>query len=403
MKRSFAEYDQNTTTQTGTKAKFSNISNSYAIKFLFSEAEMRAVVLHGADIQQMSGATLSTTGEFYPATSFQELNIAGPDAEAVLSAAIYTLTHIVQIEGALTNGEGSVPDGECRLRTVVPTKAAAGIIGKGGSNIAQIRAATQLYVHVDKTAVPPDGGLLSEQIVSLSGPLAGLQHGLAMVLDHVHSMVGEHWFAAWALSTNVGMEIPGIALELTGKGMRGGKGEGDAGSPFGGKGPSLGVSGEVCKHFARSGWCKFGEACWHVHSGGPAPVQAGAYAVTAGAGGAAAAGAGGGKPSAQEILQALGLGGVPESKGDSAAAAYQAAAAGSSGSICRFFASGQCSFGESCRNLHVAGATPNKPVSQEICMFFQKSGWCKWGDTCHHIHVGGPAAATGLGPSEQGR
>lgn len=383
MKRSFADYDPHSAAQAGTKAKFSNVgssSSSYAIKFLFDDAEMRAVVLHGADIQQLSGATLSTTGELYPATAFQELNIAGPDAEAVLSAAIYTLTHIVQSEGGLTNGEGSVPDGECRLRTVVPTKAAAGIIGKGGSNIAQIRAATQLYVHVDKTMIPPDGGLLSEQVVSLSGPLAGLQSGLAMVLDHVHSMVGEHWFGAWALSTNVGMEIPGIALELTGKGMRGGRGEGDTSSPFGGKGSSIGSSGEICQHFARSGWCKHGDGCFHIHSGGPAQQD------------------GGGRPSAHEILQALGLGGVPESsKGFSAVAPHQNAGVGSSGTICRFFASGQCKFGDSCKNLHVAGAAPNKSVSQEICMAFQRLGWCKWGDGCHHIHAGGLAAPTGKG------
>lgn len=388
MKRSFAEYGQ--PAPSGPPAKIPNTGSSYAIKFLFSEAEMRAIVLNGAEIQQMSGATLSTTGELYPATAFQELNISGPDGEAVLSAAIYTLTHIVQTEGALTSGEGSVPDGECRLRTIVPTKAAAGIIGKGGSNIAQIRAATQLYVHVDKTALPPDGGLLSEQIVSLSGSLSGLQNGLAMVLDHVHNMVGEHWFAAWALSSNVGMEFPGIALDLTGKGMRGGKGEwggkgdGGGGSPFGGAGGGKGASGEACQHFARTGWCKFGDACFHSHVGGPAGGKGGG-AAAAGAGGFSGGGfSGGDDASAQAILQALGLG-MPGVKGFSdgpmqgAAAAYAAAASGasggSSGTICKFFASGNCSFGESCRNLHVPGAVAGKATpSGEACMHFQRTG-----------------------------
>lgn len=402
MKRSFAEYSQNSAAQRGPSVKVPNTGSGYAVKFLFSEAEMRAVVLHGAEIQELSGATLSTTGEFYPATAFQELNISGPDAEAVLSAAIYTLTQIVKVEGALTNGEGSVPDGECRLRTVVPTKAAAGIIGKGGSNIAQMRATTQLHLHVDKTALPPDGGLLSEQIVSLSGPLVGLQTGLAMVLDHVHNMVGEHWFAAWALSSNVGLQFEGVALDLTGKGMRGGKG-GEL-SPTGGKGPGLSVSGEVCKFFARSGWCKFGDACWHVHSG--AAQQSGGAAVQSSSGKGFNSGFSplddgrGGADSAQAILQALGLGGVTKSNNGSVVSAYPATAAGSSGSICRFFASGHCSFGESCRNLHVATA-PDTPEAREICMFFQKSGWCKWGDACHHTHTGGPAA--GGGPGEQYR
>lgn len=396
MKRSFAEYNQASTAQAGTRAKVPSTGNGYAVKFLFSEPEMRAIVQHGAEIQELSGATLSTTGELYPATAFQELNISGPDAEAVLSAAIYTLTRIVQVEGALTNGEGSVPDGECRLRTVVPTKAAAGIIGKGGANIAQMRATTQLYVHVDKTALPPDGGLLSEQIVSLSGPLAGLQTGLAMVLDHVHNMVGEHWFAAWALSSNVGMHFEGIMLDLSGKGMRGCKGGELANNSLGGKGPGIGVSGEVCKFFARSGWCKFGEACWHVHSGVAQQGVGAAAQPSSGKGfssGFSPLDSSGGTDPAQAILQALGLGSVSESNENFASRAYPAAvAAGASKTICRFFASGQCSFGENCRNLHVNGTVPNKPESQEICMFFQKSGWCKWGDGCHHIHVGGPNA-----------
>lgn len=457
MKRSFMEYDPEGLAQAGAEAKMPTTGNSFAMKFLFSEAEMRAIGQQGAEIQQMSGATLATTGEYYPATYFQELNIAGPNTEAVLSAAIYVLAHIVQVEGAVTNGEENVPHGEGRLRTVVPTKAAAAVIGKGGANIAQIRAITQLHVHVEKTAVPPDGGLQSEQIVSLSGPLAGLQDGLAMILEHVHACVVEPWFASWASSTNVGLEFTGIALELSGKGMRGGKGEALLGSPFGGKdfggkgagmsafggGQSLGVSGEVCKFFAQAGWCKFGDTCRHMHSGGPAvPINqpppgghmhsggslngagevcgffakagwckfgaACRYAHTGGTG------VGGSQPSAQAILDALGLGG---GKGDASSqglggqqAAEQAAAqqaalsmtgahAGSSGNICRFFASGLCNFGSSCRNLHIAGAEPNKPnPSGEVCRFFQKSGWCQWGDNCHHAHVGGPPGGPTGGP-----
>lgn len=398
MKRSFAEYSRASTAQVGTRAKVPSTGNGYAVKFLFSEPEMRAIVRHGAEIQELSGATLSTTGELYPATAFQELNISGPDAEVVLSSAIYTLTRIVQVEGALTNGEGSVPDGECRLRTVVPTKAAAGIIGKGGANITQMRATTQLHVHVDKTALPPDGGLLSEQIVSLSGPLAGLQTGLAMVLDHVHNMVGEHWFAAWALSSNVGLHFEGVALDLSGKGMRGGKGGELANNSLSGKGPGLAVSGEVCKFFARSGWCKFGEACWHVHSGGVAQHGVSAAAQPSSGTGFSPAfspfdESRGGTDPTQAILQALGLGSVSESNGSAASRAYPAAVAASARkTICRFFALGQCAFGENCRNLHVDGAVPNKPESRELCIFFQKSGWCKWGDGCHHIHVGGPNA-----------
>lgn len=454
VKRSFSEYAEDNFVEDGPEAKIQAMGNSFAMKFLFSEAEMRAIGQQGEEIQQMSGATLATTGELYPSTSFQELNIAGPNTEAVLSAAVYALAHIVQVEGAVTNGEEDVPHGEGRLRIVVPTKSAASVIGKGGSTIAHIRAITKLYVHVDTAKVPPDAGPLSEQIVSLSGPLVGLQDGLATILEHVFEMVGEPWFAAWASSTNVGLEFPGIALELSGKGMHGG-------TPLGGKGgpvninaeESLGISGEVCQFFSRSGWCRWGDACRHVHSGGPAvpinqPLQSAFPSGSAGGttgevcdffskagwckfadacryvhpGGGATVGsaaAGGSGASAVSILNAFGVRGeAPKptsavgisaprptsSVGFSAprptsTVGFSAPAPSQSGEVCRFFQkNGWCMRGDGCWHVHVegpAGATGvGAPTgAREVCQFFMKTGTCKWGDSCHHSHDGSMAGA----------
>jgi len=395
VKRSFSEYDEDGWAEHGPEAKVLTPGNSFAMKFLFSEAEMRAIGQQGEEIQSMSGATLATTGELYPSTAFQELNIAGPNTEAVLSAAVYALAHIVQIEGAVTNGEEDVPHGEGRLRTVVPTKSAASVIGKGGANIAQIRAATNLYIHVDTAKVPPDGGVLSEQIVSLSGPLVGLQDGLAMVLEHVHEMIGEPWFAAWASSTNVGLEFPGISLELHGKGMHGGKGEavagGKGGSPVNiNADASLGVSGEVCQFFVRSGWCRWGEECRHIHSGGPSiPITQPEQLAFPSPGGRYMQGSdakGSGAP-AVSILSAFGIRGeAPKGIGD------KPIVQSVSGEVCRFFQkAGWCQRGAACWHAHVAGPDTPRDVPPtgpppEACQFFLKTGTCKWGSSCRYIH-----------------
>lgn len=442
MKRTFTEYDEDGSAESGRDAKAQlSEGNSFAMKFLFSEVEMRAIGQQAGEIQEMSGATLATTGELYPATAFQELNIAGPNTEAVLSAAIYAIAHIVQVEGGVTNGEEGVPPGDGRLRTVVPMKAAAAVIGKGGANIIAIRTASKLHVHVETAKVPPDGGLLSEQIVSLSGPLAGLQDGLAMVLEHVHELIVEPWFSTWASGTNVGLEFPDVVFDLSGKGMR--KGLGMPGKGFSTDitaDTSLGVTGEVCQFFTRSGWCRWGEACRHVHSGGPAipiglpsvgGVDSSVFSVAAGAagevcefyakagwckfgdacryvhkqagvssptaGGAAATGLGVARPSAISVLNAFGVGVGGGASGAAAPAAQNTQQ--SSGDICRFFQkAGWCKHGSECRQAHVGVPTVATGVpptgAREACRIFQTTGLCKWGASCHHMHVGGPAGST---------
>jgi len=370
MKRSFDHVDQDSSNKSG-----------MAMKFLFSTGEMQAAQGSGGsaihNIEQLTGASITTNGLTYPGLTFplQELKCSGSSTEVVLGAIIHVLAQILQETGCLTNGEEDVLPGDARLKTVVPTKAAAGIIGRGGDNIKQMRAVTGLHIHLDKSPIPPNGGDIAEQLVTLSGNLAGIQSALPMLAEQVALYAPEPWFPAWAESSNAGTQLPGIELEVDGKGMKGG-GKGNAAgqisAPAGG-GTSLAMSGELCQFFARSGWCKYGDECKHSHVVG------------------AAAGAGG------SVSQAPVVSVAP------------------SGESCLFFAkSGWCKFGDNCKHSHQTGA-PTANVSSplaaspvtgfgkgalpaavqpqehttEVCQFFARSGWCKYGDQCRYTHTGG--------------
>mmetsp|Transcript_106602 Transcript_106602/g.299514 ORF Transcript_106602/g.299514 Transcript_106602/m.299514 type:complete len:592 (-) Transcript_106602:52-1827(-) len=433
MKRSFSEYDPEEALVSGSAAKLSPGGGRFAMKCLFSEPEIEAMTSYSMEIQQITGAALNTNGKLYPGTQLQELNISGPSSDSVVQALIYGMTRIVQESGALTNGEENAPPGESRFKTILPTKSAASIIGKGGENIMQLRQMTGLHVHVEKNALPPQGGELSEQIVSFSGNFQGIQDALPFVVENVEPLVGEAWFLSWATSSNAGLVVPGLQFEFSGKGLKGGgKGDGKSymhpagvpilGPPAGcgshgaaagkgsmgvghGVGASFGQTGEICQFFARAGWCKFGDLCRHGHV-------------------------------------------VPPQNAGASFAQH-------SGEICQFFAkAGWCKYGDQCKHLHatagselmppsqqppsqgkliigpaaIAAAkasgvtpTPGRPPSGfhaasapprldwpppsgapsssgEICQFFAKAGWCKFGDLCRHVHNGVPAQGNSMPP-----
>ena len=81
------------------------------------------------------------------------------------------------------------------------------------------------------------------------------------------------------------------------------------------------------------------------------------------------------------------------------------AAAGAPSDLCKFFASGGCRFGDSCRFKHVgvgSSATPPPAGGNQICSFFLNST-CQYGDSCRQSHdsptVPGPQGSYApLGP-----
>jgi len=113
--------------------------------------------------------------------------------------------------------------------------------------------------------------------------------------------------------------------------------------------------GEACEFFSKAGWCKWGDACKYGHSGAPR---------TAGAAGRAAA---------------------PMPGGGSMGKSQQVLLTGQT-MVCKYFNTpGGCRNGEMCTFSHVGA-----PGVKEACQFFVKAGWCKWGDACKYLHTGGP-------------
>jgi len=424
MKRTFDQIDQDFALIAGNTAKVLQASaGQMAMKFLFSAQELSAASGTGgtglAGIMQLTGATITTNGAIYPGTQppLQELNISGGSTEVVLGAVIHVLAQILQEIGSLTNGEDGVLPGDARLKTVVPIKAAAGIIGKGGENVKQMRSLTGLHIHLDKSEIPPGGGDLAEQLVVLSGNLAGIQAALPMLAEQVALYAAEPWFAGWFSNSNAGKVFPGIVLEMTGKGMKGGgKGISSLGSmPVTSSSPGLGVSGEVCKFFARAGWCKYGDACRHSHvsdqsavalaaaTSGPPSGEVCQFFAKAGwckygdACRHSHTGVAGGDANSlgaavASQLMSLGLGAA---LGVDVAGSGLGVVQQQEGEICGFFArAGWCKFGDACRYQHTNGGAAVTPPpaaggtpSGQICQFFARSGWCKYGDACRHTHT----------------
>eukprot|EP00931_Biecheleriopsis_adriatica_P008937 TRINITY_DN11006_c0_g1_i1.p1 TRINITY_DN11006_c0_g1~~TRINITY_DN11006_c0_g1_i1.p1 ORF type:complete len:352 (+),score=64.40 TRINITY_DN11006_c0_g1_i1:30-1085(+) len=88
-----------------------------------------------------------------------------------------------------------------------------------------------------------------------------------------------------------------------------------------------GGSGEVCQFFAKSGWCKWGDKCQHIHSGS--------------SGSAAARPIGAGSDSLEATFASL------------------------------------------------LGSPESLAPAKEPCRFFAKAGWCKWGEECRNPHIQG--------------
>jgi len=207
-------------------------ASSMVMKILMSYEEASVLRARGGspmtDIMQATSTemVLSNEGDTYPGTPLQELIVQGPSQAATVSGAVEALGKVLETRGVLDNGEGQVQPGIARLKLVLPSKAAAALIGPGGETVKQVRMHTQMHIHVETVAVPP-GPLtdVSEQVVSLDGPFRSVQSVLTMICDIVAYFVTESWFAAWSAHSHSGANIPGLQLFSDHKGKGKGKGK----------------------------------------------------------------------------------------------------------------------------------------------------------------------------------
>jgi len=208
---------------------------SNAFKVLISEYTATAMIGKGGgpikEIQATTGAKihLSSRGEYYPNTAAQEANVQAPGAEALNTALQHILNKALEADG-IQEGQ------ETQLSIVVPKPVASTVIGKGGSNIKELRASTGCKVHIDEATFGTEDA--REQSISLTGLPDGIYNAMMQISNWVQEMVNEPFFATWA-STSLA-------------------GSGDAGAVMGGKGKGKGKD----KGFEKGGFDKGYDKGW---------------------------------------------------------------------------------------------------------------------------------------------
>lgn len=212
------------------------------MKLLLSETASGGMIGKGGgiikEVQAKTGAVihLSGKGEFYPGTRMQEVNVQALSEESLNTSVEHILATAMEVDGATETGDvGSV--------VVVPSVAAAQIIGKGGQNIKQLQAETGVKVHIEETILMAGA---QEQVVTLSGPPNGVLGCLMQISHHVQELQAEPWFAGWSSHTLASGENGAANSRYGGKGCGG----------CGGK-----DKGGCCK--SKGGWGKDGcDGAW---------------------------------------------------------------------------------------------------------------------------------------------
>lgn len=203
-----------------------------ALKLLFAPLEAACLMGDGEDgsnldmLQSTSGTNMRLSDSHYPGSSLHELTIMGLTAEAVLWAIVQIMVVIEEGMGLVSAGESGIEPGGCRIKLVLPSRAAAGVIGVGGAQVKEIRQQYGVRTIVDMNTVPCGAGLF-EQAVLMCGTSANVQRALPIILDQVAQMAAEKDLEStvvnWATHSNAGVHIPGFSL-FAPKGKGKGKG-----------------------------------------------------------------------------------------------------------------------------------------------------------------------------------
>jgi len=225
MKRPYEEQFGMQTGGSGMKQMASSVG--MAIKMLMAAKEAAALIGPGGSVSkqiaEMTGSKihLSGRGEFYPGTQMQEVCVKGSSADIVCAAVMQILAKLSEETGRIMGGEYDVEEGGCRVHFVLPTFAARSVIGKGGENIKLLRGGSGMKVHVEEVVIGQ--GDLAEQVVSLAGPLMGMQTALPNLLEKIMEVAMMPWFTKWAFSINAAQGPGGEKGGFKGKGKGKGK------------------------------------------------------------------------------------------------------------------------------------------------------------------------------------
>jgi len=232
-----------------------------AVKMLVSPKEASSLIGKGGSvmkmIQESSGAQLhlSGVGEFYPGTQMQEVSLKADSSDQVANGVLQVLQKLSEETGKVLGGEWEVEEGGARIHFVVPTTAARNLIGRGGETIKMVRQQSGMKCHIEEVIVGEDEQ--AEQVVSLAGPLSGIQGALPIILEKVQEMAMQPWFAKWAFTVHAAQGSKGKGgkgLSLGG-GMEKGKGMAmDKGKGKGWDSKGWDSKGYDSKGFDSKGW-----------------------------------------------------------------------------------------------------------------------------------------------------
>lgn len=178
-------------------------SGQVASKFLVSPKEASCIIgpqgSRIAEIQKSTTTKLTISGrqQFYPGTQLQEVNVQGNSTQNVIDSLAMCLDKILGDTGAVTAGEVEVEPGGARLKFLMPAYAVESFLGPNGEGIQNLQEETAVHIDLEQPGTT-DVYDVSEQVVSMSGPLPGIQTALRTVIGHIGSMVTEPWFPVWA-------------------------------------------------------------------------------------------------------------------------------------------------------------------------------------------------------------
>lgn len=208
------------------------------LKYLASEALAAAIIGKGgnviADMRAKTGARISLTdhGEFFPGTD-SRIVIAQATSEAALGDLSNMIIAKLSETAEATPHESLGTPEDLKLNVLVPKGAVGGIIGKGGSNVKQLRENSEGKISIGD---PVGHGNTAEQVVALGGSQHALEYIIAEVNKQVQALGGEHWFEQWAAHKTIG-------AAGSGGGRGGGRGDGGRSDARGDGGYSTGYSG----------------------------------------------------------------------------------------------------------------------------------------------------------------